>query len=209
MFLDYALRYSGKSPAALEASDVRETLDVIAERVSARPEDLDRAIPELEAYCDFVGRAFGLQKAAAWKRTIQVHAKQFHAAVRDPRRWGMAKATMMEGMARGFDLDTEEGINRWLLIYQAEQMARFEAETGLRSGEKLSLLDRLRRAMGLGSAEAIPEPEEPHAGPLIIGDLTEGEEEGFLAGQGSSSKRSRAKAKARRRQAKASRQRNR
>ena len=209
MFLDYALQYSDKNPAALEAHDIQETLSVIAEKVISRPEDLDRAIPELEAFCDFVGRAFDFRKAAAWKRAIQAHAKPFHAAVRDPRRWGMAKAMMMEGLARGFDLDTKEGINRWLLTYQTEQLARLEAEAGLPRGEKPSPLERLRRALGFGSVKAPPDAAEPYVGPLIIGDLT-GDEEGDLATSHSPSpQRSREKEKARRRQAKASRRRNR
>jgi len=68
LFLDYALRYIGVSPAQMDAGDIRETLNVMAEKVTARPEDFDAVIPELEGFCDFVGRAFAFEKAAVWKR---------------------------------------------------------------------------------------------------------------------------------------------
>ncbi|MGH2457967.1 MAG: hypothetical protein ACRDIY_03775 [Chloroflexota bacterium] len=81
MFLDYALRYVGVSPAELDAPEIRETRDVFAEKVTGRPEDLDLLIPELEAFCDFVQRAFGLarghdlntkQDVNEWMRTVQM-----------------------------------------------------------------------------------------------------------------------------------------
>ncbi len=205
MFLDYALRYTGVSPAEMDTSDVRETLDVMAEKVTARPEDFDRAIPELEEFCDFVGRAFAFEEAAAWKRAIQDYAPEFRRAIRDPRRWGMAKSMMMEGLSRGYDLSTEEGINRWLHTQQAEQIAGIEAERGLVPGGTKSLWDRLRRAMGLATAESVSGAGEQDTRQLVIGDLGGGDPDLVGPGSGASSKRSRKKEKSRRKQAKASR----
>lgn len=53
----------------------------MAQKVTAKPEDFDRAIPELEAFCDFVGRAFSFEKAAAWKREIQDYAPESRRVV--------------------------------------------------------------------------------------------------------------------------------
>lgn len=208
-FLDYALRYIGVSPAEMDPSDVRETLNVMAEKVTARPEDFDRAIPELEGFCDFVGRAFAFEKAAAWKRAIQDYAPEFHRAIRDPRGWGMAKSMMMEGLARGYDLSTEEGINRWVRTKQAEQVAGIEAERGLAPGGTTSLWNRLRRAIGLGPAEDVSGAGEQGSRRLMGGDLTGGEPDLFAPGFGAPSKRRLDKEKSRRKQAKASRRRNR
>lgn len=209
MFLDYALRYIGVSPAEMDTSHVRETLNVMAEKVTARPEDFDRAIPELEAFCDFVGRAFAFEKAAAWKRAIQDYAPEFRRAIRDPRRWGMAKSMMMEGLSRGYDLSTEEGINRWFRTKQAEQVARIEAERGLAPGGTMSLWYRLRRAIGLAPAEDVSGAGEQDTRRLVIGDLTGGEPDLFAPGSGAPSKRRLKKEKSRRKQAKASRRRSR
>ncbi|MBI2955641.1 MAG: hypothetical protein HYY30_15100 [Chloroflexi bacterium] len=209
MFLDYELRYVGASPAEMDPHDIRETLDVMAEKITARPEDLDKAIPELEAFCDFVGRAFAFEKAAAWKRAIQDAASGFHRSVRDPRHWGMAKSMMMGGMSRGFDLGTKEGVNRWLSVKQAEQVARLEAETGLAPKRKMSLGDRLLRAIGIRREASIPAPSAQEAGELYIGDLAGDEPDLLTPGPPTTSPSSRKKNKARRKQAKANRRKNR
>ncbi len=131
MFLDYELRYVGAAPAEMEAGDIAETLDVFAEKVTGRPEDLEEVIPELEAFCDFAQRPFEATQAASWKREIERQAASFRRSLRDPGHWGMAKSMMMEGLARGFDLNTEQGINQWMQIFQAEQLARVELSAGL------------------------------------------------------------------------------
>lgn len=208
LFLDYAMRYTGTSPAQMDASDIREALDVMAQKVTAKPEDLDATIPELEAFCDFVGRAFGFQQAAGWKRAIQTHAPEFRRAVRDPSRWGMAKSMMMEGLRRGYDLSTEQGINEWMLTFQAEQLARIQARTGVSPGEKMSLPDRLRRALGFASGRGTPGAGETGTRPLTIGDTAGGEPDLSAPGAGAPSKRHKQWEKARRKQAKASRRRN-
>jgi hypothetical protein len=150
MFLDYALRYVGADPAEMNPSDVREALDLVAQKVMGKPEDLDRVIPELEAFCDFASRAFGLARAATWKREIQDQAGNFHRAVRDPGHWGMAKSMMMEGLARGYDLSTEEGINRWMLTLQTEQLARIELGTAGPGGLG-SVAEHLRQSLGMAA----------------------------------------------------------
>ncbi|MGQ9674351.1 MAG: hypothetical protein ACUVX1_01605 [Chloroflexota bacterium] len=53
----------------------------MAQTVTAKSEDFDRAIPKLEAFCDFVGRAFSFEKAAAWKRAMQDYASEFRRVV--------------------------------------------------------------------------------------------------------------------------------
>jgi hypothetical protein len=205
MFLDYALRYIGVSPAEMDKGDVRETLKVMAEKVTARPEDFDLAIPELEGFCDFVGRAFAFEGAVAWKRAIREYAPEFRRAIRDPRRWGMAKSMMMEGISRGFDLSTEESINRWLSTKQAEQIAGIEAGRSQVPGGPMSLLARLRQATGHATAASAFGAGEQAPMDFVIGDLGGGEFDLLGHGSGTSAKRLRKKEKSRRKQAKASR----
>lgn len=208
MFLDYALRYVGTNPAEMDASDVRETLDVFAEKVTGKPEDLDQVIPELEAYCDFVQRAFGLARAATWKREIQRQAGSFRRNVRDPRRWGMAKSMMMEGMARGFDLSTEQGINQWMQTLQAErlaQAARQQPETGTPG----SIGDRIRQVLGLSASGAAPAEDGPEDVPAARGLGGRHPSGPFDLGSAPGARRGKAKEKAKRKLRQSSRRRNR
>ncbi|TAK34639.1 MAG: hypothetical protein EPO21_09035 [Chloroflexota bacterium] len=152
-----------------------------------------------------MGRAFDFEQAAVWKRAIGDYAPEFRRAIRDHRRWGMAKSMMMEGLARGFDLSTEEGLNRWFRTKQAEQIAEIETASGVAPGEKMSLLDRLRRAIGLAAAEGVSGTAELDTRRLMSGDLSDKETYYRPLGSGASSKRRGKKEKSRRKQAKASR----
>jgi hypothetical protein len=38
----------------------------------------------------------------------------------------MSKSIIMEGMRRGFDTSTQEGLEKWLLIHNQEAMARMK-----------------------------------------------------------------------------------
>lgn len=204
-FLDYALRYTGLSPAEMDTNDIREALGVMAGKVTARPEDFDRAIPELEGFCDFVGRAFAFEKAEAWKRAVQGYAPEFRRAIRDPRRWGMAKSIMMEGMSRGYDLSTVEGVNQWVSTKQAEQADAIEAETGLEPGRTMSPWSRLRRAIGMAAPKGVSGAGGEATRPLLIGDLRDDEPDFSVFSSAAVSKRHRKKEKSRRKQAGASR----
>src|SRR5439155_5286257 len=52
-------------------------------------------------------------------------------AMSNPANYGPAKAMIMAGRARGYDLSTEEGINEWMKVYQAEQVNRAMLPFGL------------------------------------------------------------------------------
>lgn len=198
IFVDHSLRYIGVSPAEMDADDVRETLDGLAEKIAASPEGLDQAIPELEGFCDFAGRAFAFDKATAWKHAIHDHASAFGRAIRDTPRWGMAKSMLMEGLSRGYDLTTKEGIDEWMHVKQAEFAARVESEKGS-APSAMPLMDRLRSIFGGVIGRSAPAGKT-----LYIGDLGDGELDGSATPTSI-----RKKEKARRKKSKASRRRNR
>lgn len=207
-FLDYELRYVGASPAEMDASAVRETLDVFAEKVTGRPEDLDQLIPELEAFCTFVQRAFDHTRAATWKREVQRQADHFRRAVRDPRHWGMAKSMMMQGLARGHDLSTVEDINQWMLTLQTEQLARLEAGRPA-PGILGPVVGRMRQMLGLSASGPAPSEGEPEDAPVILELGGAHPSDPFELGSASGSRRDKSKEKARKKQRQANRRRNR
>src|SRR5258708_2101704 len=208
MFLDYELRYVGTHPAEMDASDVREALDVFARKVTGRPEELDQLIPELEAFCQFAQRAFGLDLAVTWKREIQRQVSSFRHAIRDPKHWGMAKAMMMEGMARGYDFKTENALNDWMLTYQAEQLARLEAGKPVDGGPR-SIAERIRQVLGRPDSGAGPTGGASAKVPVTweVGGKHPSLPSQFELASGS--ERDKSKERARKKQARASRRRNR
>jgi hypothetical protein len=123
--LDFSLRYLGVTPPDMSPEDLREILfDLIPAKVSAPPEDAHEAVRELHAFWTFLQREFGLESAAACLKLLDDKAaRKLERAMGDPRNFGMAKSIVAMGRERGFDMTTEEGINRWMETYNAEVMA--------------------------------------------------------------------------------------
>lgn len=202
-FFRYARDYVGVTPSTLATPSLRSTLSVYAEKVTGRPEDLDLLIPELEAYCDFVQRAFGVAKAAAWKREVQRLAPSFRRALRNPHHWGMAKSILMEGLAQGIDLNSAEAINQWMKTLQAEQLAKLLAPS---VEEDAASLLSIAPEFGSDAVDVGEEPREWGRGISIVDDANL-YELGALASS-SHTKREKAKQKSRKKQSKASHRRN-
>lgn len=85
--------------------------ELIPRKVSVDACDACAIIDELRAFYAFLGRAHGLERAAACLRILDGEAvDELEAALSDPSKFGMAKAVYMAGRAAGFDMHTEEGI---------------------------------------------------------------------------------------------------
>ncbi|HKB48456.1 MAG TPA: hypothetical protein VKC57_12210, partial [Ktedonobacterales bacterium] len=128
-FMEYGLGYLGVTPADMTPEDVRAVLfDLFPRKVSAEPGSAQEIVGELRAFWHFLGRAFALPNAAACARVLDSKAaRTLEQAMANPANFGMAKALVMQGAARGFDMTTEEGLNAWMTTYNAEVVAQREA----------------------------------------------------------------------------------
>jgi hypothetical protein len=110
-------------------ADVRTVLfDLFPRKVSAEPGAAQEIVGELRAFWHFLDRAFALPNAAACARVLDGKAaRTLEQEMANPANFGMAKALVMQGAARGFDMTTEEGLNAWMTTYNAEVMAQREA----------------------------------------------------------------------------------
>jgi len=128
-FMEYGMGYLGVTPAEMTPEDVRAVLfDLFPRKVSAEPGSAQEIVGELRAFWHFLGRAFALPNAAACERVLDSKAaRTLEQAMANPANFGMAKALVMQGAARGFDMTTEEGLNAWMTTYNAEVVAQREA----------------------------------------------------------------------------------
>ena len=126
LMLDFGLNYIGKTPPKMSSYDLREILfDLFPRKVSASEKEAPEIIRELQLFWTFLQREFHLENAAACLKVLNEKkaARELKAEMSNPANFGIAKSFVMMGMERGFDMSTQEGINEWMLIYNAELAA--------------------------------------------------------------------------------------
>lgn len=124
--MDYAFGYIGVSPAQMSPDDLREVLfDLFPRKVSADAEEAPNIIRELQAFWKFLQREFKLENAAACLKVLEDRktVRILKDEMSNPANFGMAKSFVMMGMARGFDMTSEEDLNKWMATYNAELTA--------------------------------------------------------------------------------------
>jgi hypothetical protein len=122
MMMDYGMNYLRLTPPRMSPADLREVLfDLFPRKVSAEADEAPNVIRELQAFWTFLQREFQLENAAACLKILDDKAaRRLREEMSDPANFGMAKSFVMMGKERGFDMTSEEGINEWMTIYNAE-----------------------------------------------------------------------------------------
>ncbi len=125
MMMDYGINYLAVTPPQMTPGDLSEVLfDLIPQKVSAEADEAPNIIHELQAFWKFLQREFQLENAAACLKILDDKAvHRLQKEMSNPANFGMAKSFVMMGKQRGFDMTTEEGINEWMKIYNAELAA--------------------------------------------------------------------------------------
>src|SRR6266851_3211009 len=125
MMMDFGMNYLSVTPPQMSPDDVREILfDLIPRKVSASADEAPEIIRELHAFWTFLQREFHLENAAACLGVLNEQAtRELKKKMSDPATFGIAKSFVMMGMERGFDLSSEESINKWMATYNAELTA--------------------------------------------------------------------------------------
>ena len=122
MLLDFGTDYLIVAPPQMSPDDVREILfDLIPRKVSASADEAPEIIRELQAFWTCLQREFHLENAAACLNVLnEKAARELKKKMSDPATFGIAKSFVMMGQERGFDLSSEEGVNKWMATYNAE-----------------------------------------------------------------------------------------
>jgi hypothetical protein len=95
--------------------------DLFPSKVSADAGEAPEIIRELQAFWKFLQREFHLENAAGCLKLLDDKAtRRLEKEMSNPANFGIAKSFVMMGKERGFDMATEEGINKWMVTYNAE-----------------------------------------------------------------------------------------
>lgn len=120
-FLHFGFDYVSAPLTRITVAEVEEIVtELFPRKVSlSRPEEADRAIPELTAFWEYLKREFGLAQADAILAYLRGIARGYRQIMNDPARFGPAKSFFMQGLAEGFDMTDETDVLRFQAIYNA------------------------------------------------------------------------------------------
>jgi hypothetical protein len=122
MIIDFGINYLSVTPPQMTPAGLREILfDIFPRKVSTDANDADDVVRELRAFWQFLQREFQLANAAACLKVLDDRAaRELKKKLSDPANFGIAKSFFMMGLERGFDMTSEEGLNKWMATYNAE-----------------------------------------------------------------------------------------
>ena len=120
-FLEYGASYLGETVETMSRDDAREIVfDIIPRKVSTEAESADEIIFELRKFWEFVDRVHHCPEATKIVKLFDDRAiTELRSALSNPENFGMAKSLFMSGSQAGFDMTTQEGLNEFMMAYNA------------------------------------------------------------------------------------------
>jgi hypothetical protein len=121
MYMDYAARYLGQTPATMTDGDTEEIVfEIFPQKVSVESEFAGEIVAELRAFWQFLKRTRSLEQADDMLALLtEEDAEELESLLADPGNFGMAKSFYMTGKASGYDMTTEEGVAAFAQVYNA------------------------------------------------------------------------------------------
>ena len=122
MMIDFGINYLSVTPPHMSAAGLREILfDIFPRKVSTDADEANDIVRELRAFWQFLQREFQLANADACLKVLDDRAaRELKKKLGDPANFGIAKSFFMMGLERGFDMTSEEGLNKWMETYNTE-----------------------------------------------------------------------------------------
>ena len=117
----YGYQYEGESLTEMTVGVVRNVIyDLFPRKISlGSPEAADAIIPELRVFWQYLKREFHLPRADAILHVLEEAEPDFPEIMNDPANFGMAKSFFMMGQDAGFDMTTRDGLQAFMLAYNA------------------------------------------------------------------------------------------
>ncbi len=121
LMMQYAIDYLGVTPHKMSLRDFNEVVfELFPRKVSTEPETAPSIVAELRAFWSFLHRQYGLTNAVPIAASLTGTAvKRLERELANPANYGMAKSFFMRGMAAGFDMTTQEGLNEFMAAYNS------------------------------------------------------------------------------------------
>ena len=121
-FVEFVIQYVGAGLPDLDPDEFDGLIfEEIPRKVSVEASEASPIIAELRAFWSFLGRAYLLENAPGFVAALDDKAAvRLEQELANPENYGPAKSMFMQGLNRGFDMSTEEGIQAWFSQHNRE-----------------------------------------------------------------------------------------
>jgi hypothetical protein len=121
-FVEFIIQYEGVGLPSLDSEKFEGVIfRLIPRKVSVEASEAPAIISELRAFWAFLGRVYLLDNAPRFVAALDdAAAVRLEQEMANPENYGPGKSMFMQGLMRGFDMSTEEGIQTWFSEYNRE-----------------------------------------------------------------------------------------
>jgi hypothetical protein len=134
MVIDYAFQYEAATLADVDRRVIGIVLfSLFPEKVSTEPQSASAIVSETRAFWTFLQRQYGLKTAAGILSLLDANAAdRLERELADPSNYGMAKSFFMAGSEAGFDMTTQEGLDKFRAVFNSRlEMPPVPAQSAL------------------------------------------------------------------------------
>ena len=120
--IDFGYKYEGFVLSQMTKDDMKTMMeDLLPRKVGlANKSEAEDAVPELVAFWSFLEREYNFKNAKGIINYLLSIKDKFPDWMFDPARGGIAKNFFLSGIEAGFDMSSQEGMNTFKEIYNAQ-----------------------------------------------------------------------------------------
>jgi hypothetical protein len=120
--IDFGYKYEGFVLSQMTKDDMKTMMeDLLPRKVGlANKSEAEDAVPELVAFWSFLEREYNFKNAKGIITYLLSVKDKFPDWMFDPARGGFAKNFFLSGIEAGFDMSSQEGMNTFKEIYNAQ-----------------------------------------------------------------------------------------
>ena len=121
-FIEFGYKYEGFVLSLMTEDEMKTMMEDLLPRklVAANKSEVEEAVPELVAFWSFLEREYNFKNAKGIINYLLSIKDNFPDWMFDPARGGFAKNFFLSGIEAGFDMSSQEGMNTFKEIYNAQ-----------------------------------------------------------------------------------------
>jgi len=136
-FTELMYSYHGLSPEEWDEDRLEECcLYTLPRKVTADESYFESIAPVLSAFFAFLSEKNLLKNTSKLIRKLKKIDRQIVRNARDPRNWGPAKSFVMAAKDAGVDITNEEEMQKFMVFYNLQQLAKLERDKSKTSKTK-------------------------------------------------------------------------
>lgn len=126
-FMDFMYNYEYVQPQEWSPSNVQSVcLDIVPRKITSDEETFENYGEIIISYLKFLGSKNYISNSNALIHRLEKIKQKIPIEARNPNKWGMAKSMMMSAQEQGFDMSSEEDIEKFMMLQHMKGMNEIE-----------------------------------------------------------------------------------